>query len=126
MPERLKTPQSEPIESHPTSFGSELKRIRKSKKISIRLLDEYTGVDHTTISRLEALDRKPQLETAVLLAMGLNLSPEERLMLYESVITDEQMAGLRGGNYTPEPISVPANPEPLPEIIENTTITKII
>ena len=69
MPEQeLNTPQS---------FNEWLKTAREKRRISMRALALRTGVNYSTISRLERSNRTPGLATAVKLARGLAEYPRD-------------------------------------------------
>lgn len=54
-----------------------LRRIREQKALSLRQLEQLSGVDYSTISKIETGEsRSPKLETIVRLAqaLGVNLS----------------------------------------------------
>lgn len=67
-------------------YGQTLRTFREEADVSQRQLALASGVDHSTISRIEGSTRMPTLRTAVELAHALNLSPNERLLLYESAV----------------------------------------
>jgi transcriptional regulator with XRE-family HTH domain len=56
-------------------FGHELKRIRRSKKLTQLRLHEITGIDKTVISDLENGNYTPSLVLIRQLAAGLAVSP---------------------------------------------------
>jgi transcriptional regulator with XRE-family HTH domain len=56
-------------------FGHELKRVRRSKKLTQLRLHEITGVDKTVISELENGTYTPSLVMIRQLAEGLGVSP---------------------------------------------------
>lgn len=91
-----------PVQEFRSPFGNALRKAREDARLSQRHLDVYSGVDHTTISKLEDGSRGPRLETAVRLGLGMGLSPEQRLELYESVLTPEQRLALRNGSSRPD------------------------
>jgi transcriptional regulator with XRE-family HTH domain len=70
------TPLSVNPEAQQMTFGSVLARIRKRTGLSQRALDSMSGVDHSTIARLEAGDRSPSISTVLNLAEALKLKPD--------------------------------------------------
>nr|BAL52703.1 XRE family transcriptional regulator [uncultured prokaryote] len=55
-----------------------LRRIREQKALSLRQLEQLSGVDYSTISKLETGEsRNPRLETIVRLAQALGVDLSE-------------------------------------------------
>lgn len=55
-----------------------LRRIREQKALSLRQLEQLSGVDYSTISKLETGEsRSPRLETIVRLAQALGVDLSE-------------------------------------------------
>jgi transcriptional regulator with XRE-family HTH domain len=61
-----------------TAFGSNLKKIRNSKGLSLRALAAAcTSLDHSDIAKIERGETNATLLTILQLAKGLEVSPEE-------------------------------------------------
>lgn len=58
-------------------FGKILKKIRTSKKISLRKLALETDMDHSSIHRIETGESNPTLTTILVLAEALGIHPGE-------------------------------------------------
>lgn len=55
-----------------------LRRIREQKALSLRQLEQLSGVDYSTISKIETGEsRSPKLETIVRLAQALGVDLSE-------------------------------------------------
>lgn len=57
------------------NFGSNLKRIRKGKKLSLRKLASNCNIDHSDIAKMEKGEVNITLLTLEELAKGLNILP---------------------------------------------------
>ncbi|MBQ9688597.1 helix-turn-helix transcriptional regulator [bacterium] len=55
-------------------FAKNLRKIRKSKKLSQEKLGLLSDVDRVHIGRIERLERKPSLEVVHKLSKGLQIS----------------------------------------------------
>ncbi|WP_233268911.1 helix-turn-helix domain-containing protein [Mucilaginibacter lacusdianchii] len=60
-------------------FGSNLKRIREEKNLSLRTLAANCELDDSQISKIENGKKNIQLSTIFELAKGLNVPPKELL-----------------------------------------------
>jgi transcriptional regulator with XRE-family HTH domain len=60
-------------------FGSTVKAIRKSKKITLLQLSVACGIDDSTIAKIEKGTWDNQLSTIFILAFGLKVEPKELL-----------------------------------------------
>jgi len=63
-------------------FGEHLKKIRNTKNISLRKLEQLAEVDHSQIHRIEKGETAPSLTTLISIAEGLKISLKE-LIEYE-------------------------------------------
>jgi transcriptional regulator with XRE-family HTH domain len=77
-------------ETFESPYGQALRAFREETGFSQRRLARNSGVHYSEISRLESGERMPTLRTAVELAQALNLTPGERLLLYESATLPSQ------------------------------------
>jgi len=60
------------------AFGSNLKKIRNSKGLSLRkLAAECSSLDHSDIAKIERGETNATLLTIIQLAKGLDVPPEE-------------------------------------------------
>ena len=66
------------------SFSEQIIGYRKQHKLSQRDLAETIGIDHSTLSRLEHNNRKPNFGTVKAIIRGLDLNEEQTLNLFES------------------------------------------
>lgn len=62
-------------------FGSNLKSIRKTKKLSLRKLADIADVDFSQIHRIEKGESNPTLTMVYALAEALNIKASELLIL---------------------------------------------
>lgn len=60
-------------------FGRQLKKIRKDKRISLRVLETRCDLDYSQISKIENAKWDVQLSTIFELAKGLGVDPKELL-----------------------------------------------
>lgn len=58
-------------------FGSNLKRIRKSKNLSYRQLATRCDIDYSDIHKIEKGQRNIQLSSILELSKGLEIHPKE-------------------------------------------------
>lgn len=72
-----------------SAFGDTLRAFRMDKGMSQRVLGRDSGVEHSSISRLERGEREPSLRIAVKLVDTLELSDTESLLLLKSGATDD-------------------------------------
>lgn len=54
-----------------------LYEIRTERKLTVRDLEQLTGVSKSTISRIEQQDMNPSVMTICQIAVALNISPYE-------------------------------------------------
>ncbi|RZK59017.1 MAG: XRE family transcriptional regulator [Pedobacter sp.] len=59
------------------NFGIHLKKIRDEKDISLRVLEQLSGIDYSQIHRIEKGITAPSLITMVCLADGLKITLQE-------------------------------------------------
>lgn len=59
------------------AFGLHLKQIREKKGISLRVLEQFSDVDHSQIHRIEKGDSAPSVVTLVALAEALGTNLKE-------------------------------------------------
>lgn len=65
-----------------------LRRIREKKALSLRKLAQLSGVDYSTISKIETGEsRSPRLDTLVRLAQALGVDMSELIDLKELLAT---------------------------------------
>lgn len=64
------------------AFGTALREIRITRRISQAALGRLADVDHSTVSRLEAGTRYPTEQMVHSLATALHCTPREKNMLY--------------------------------------------
>jgi DNA-binding XRE family transcriptional regulator len=66
------------------SFSEQIIGYRKQHELSQRDLAEIIGIDHSTLSRLEHKNRKPNFGTVKAIIRGLDLNEEQTLNLLAS------------------------------------------
>ncbi|RZK38016.1 MAG: XRE family transcriptional regulator [Pedobacter sp.] len=59
------------------NFGIHLKKIRDEKDISLRVLEQLSGIDYSQIHRIEKGITAPSLVTMACLADGLKITLQE-------------------------------------------------
>lgn len=59
------------------NFGLHLKKMREDKNISLRVLEQLSGIDYSQIHRIEKGTTAPSLVTMVCLADGLKITLQE-------------------------------------------------
>lgn len=64
-----------------------LRRIREQKSLSLRELERLSGVDYSSISKIETGESSPKLETMVRLARALEVDLSELIDLEELQLT---------------------------------------
>ncbi|MGK5511941.1 helix-turn-helix domain-containing protein [Brevibacillus formosus] len=100
------------------NFGDYLRKIRKSKKLTIIELAEKSGLSYSGISRIELNERgTPKPSTIRLLAQGLN-EPYELLMEKAGYMNNEGYEGdyEEDYDYTSDPTVTPELKELLDDI----------
>lgn len=60
-----------------------VKELRKRKRLTLRELEQRSGVDGSLISRIENGKVTPRVDTAIKLARALGVSVDELLVDYE-------------------------------------------
>lgn len=60
-------------------FGAHLKKIRDSKNISLRVLEQLADVDYSQIHRIEKGETAPSLITLIALSEGLGVDARDLL-----------------------------------------------
>jgi transcriptional regulator with XRE-family HTH domain len=58
-------------------FGDWLKKVREERKLDVRGLEELTGIDKSTISRIESKSTEATISTVVLICFGLGVTISE-------------------------------------------------
>lgn len=58
-----------------SEFGKNLKKIRKSSKLSIRKLADIADMDFSQVHRIEKGESNPTLTTIIVLAEALGVTP---------------------------------------------------
>ncbi|WP_316831939.1 helix-turn-helix transcriptional regulator [Pedobacter aquatilis] len=61
------------------AFGLHLKKLRSSKDVSLRVLEQLADVDHSQIHRIEKGETAPSIITLLSLAEGLKIDPKDLL-----------------------------------------------
>ena len=64
--------------------GQNIKKIRESKSISLQQLSDLSGVDHTTLWKIETRDRDARTSTLSKLATALNV--EESIFYTKNLV----------------------------------------
>ena len=64
------------------TFGQALRRLRRARGLSLRRLDELSGLSYSYLSMLEVGVRMPARETIGRLAQALQLTGEQTSHLY--------------------------------------------
>lgn len=64
-------------EAYQKAFGENLKRLRKSKKISREKLAEDAGIEPKQVYRIEVGENSPTLATIVAVAGALGVHPKK-------------------------------------------------
>lgn len=64
-----------------------LRHIRKQKSLSLRDLERLSGVDYSSISKIETGGSSPKLETVIRLARALEVDLSELIDLEELQLT---------------------------------------
>ncbi len=54
-----------------------LRQIRQARNLSLRDLERLSGVDYSSISKIETGDVEPRLNTIIKIAKALNISLDE-------------------------------------------------
>lgn len=85
---------SERVETMTTSFGNWLRDVRQQRQISGKDLAQQTGIDASTISRLERGKTDPTLSTAVRLCRGMNIGSTD---VYQALRNTHSSALLPSG-----------------------------
>lgn len=70
------------------NFSQQIKGYRERLGLTQRKLAQETGLNHSTISRLEGAEREPTASTAFVLIRGLRLNSEQIAGFLESVHQD--------------------------------------
>ena len=84
IPRSLDGPKEYPV--FDGTFGDQVRLYRKRRNFNLsqRRLSKKVGVDHSTLSRIEAGCRAPTLITVVNLIEGLKLNPEQTISLLKA------------------------------------------
>ncbi len=64
-------------EKYLREFGENLKRVRKSKKLSLRKLSDLADVDFSQIHRIEKGESNPSITMVIALAKALEVRPSK-------------------------------------------------
>ncbi len=64
------------------SFGTRVKEIRISKKMSVYAFAEKVGICRSYVSQIESGDKLPSLETFLLIVRALEVTPNDLLIDY--------------------------------------------
>ncbi len=64
-------------------FGASIKKIRKSKKLTMLDIEVSTGISEGSISKIENGKKNPALTTVIKLAQGLSVSPSKLLQTFD-------------------------------------------
>lgn len=78
----------------PTEFGTYLKRLRNSRKLTVRQLDELSGVSHSYISQIEIGTREPKYDIIRKLSTALGVT-HIGMMIKAGHVTEEEVLTMR-------------------------------
>lgn len=88
-----------------------LKILRAEKDLSLRQLEERSGVDQSIISQLENGRRKARLNTLVKIARGLDVPVEELLELLDTTAVERGKKGNQALQAKKEDCLAAMNPQ---------------
>ncbi|MEQ9402494.1 MAG: Fic family protein [Cyclobacteriaceae bacterium] len=84
-------------------FGQIIREARKKKKINLRELSNFTGIDQTLISRIEREDRMPTEGQLIILAENLSLELNE---LKKEWLTEKVLSIIKYSPFADEILAV--------------------